>query len=170
MVCNTLAIISGIRGGGGGGGACHLRDHSGCGLSQWEMALHGNIISYWLSPYPEIPAPKWSLPRLQTGILFNTLRPRQIGCHFTDAIFKCIFLNENVWILIKISLRFVPNGQINNIPALVQIMVCHVPATSHYLNQWWLVYWCIYASLSLNEIGRYDLNVRCWKAQVAPHH
>ena len=25
-------------------------------------------------------------------------------------------------------------------------------ATSHYLNQWWLVYWCIYASLSLNEL------------------
>ena len=24
--------------------------------------------------------------------------------------------------------------------------------TSHYLNQWWLVYWCIYASLSLNEL------------------
>ena len=24
--------------------------------------------------------------------------------------------------------------------------------TSHYLNQWWLVYWRIYASLGLNEI------------------
>ena len=27
-----------------------------------------------------------------------------------------------------------------------------VQATSHYVNQWWLVYWCIYASLGLNEI------------------
>ena len=26
------------------------------------------------------------------------------------------------------------------------------PLTSHYLNQWWLVYWCIYASLGLNEL------------------
>ena len=25
-------------------------------------------------------------------------------------------------------------------------------AISNYLNQWWLVYWCIYASLSLNEL------------------
>ena len=50
-----------------------------------------------------------------------TLRPRQNGRHFAD-IFKCIFLNENVWILIKISLKFVPQGPINNIPALVQIM------------------------------------------------
>ena len=24
-------------------------------------------------------------------------------------------------------------------------------ATSHYLNQWWLVYWCIYVSPGLNE-------------------
>ena len=38
------------------------------------------------------------------------------------AIFQCIFMNENVWILIKISPKFVPRGQINNIPALVQIM------------------------------------------------
>ena len=33
-------------------------------------------------------------------------------------------LNENVWILIKISLKFVPKGSINNNPALVQIMAC----------------------------------------------
>ena len=39
-----------------------------------------------------------------------------------DNIFKCIFLNENVWISIKISLKVVPKGLINNIPALVQIM------------------------------------------------
>ena len=52
----------------------------------------------------------------------NTLRPRQNGRHFADDIFKCIFLNENVWIPIKISLKFVPQGPINNIPALVQIM------------------------------------------------
>ena len=33
-----------------------------------------------------------------------------------------MFLTENVWILIKISLNFVPKGPINHIPALVQIM------------------------------------------------
>ena len=41
--------------------------------------------------------------------------------------FKCIFLNENVWIPIKISLKFVPKGPINNIPALVQIIVWRRP-------------------------------------------
>ena len=55
-------------------------------------------------------------------ICFNTLRPRQNGRHFPDDIFKCIFLNENVWISINISLKFVPRGPINDIPTLVQVM------------------------------------------------
>ena len=59
--------------------------------------------------------------------LVNTLRPRQNWRHFADDIFKCIFLNENVWIPIKISLKFVPQGPINNIPALVQKMAWRQP-------------------------------------------
>ena len=53
----------------------------------------------------------------------NTLRPRQNGRQFPDDTFKCIFLNENIWISIKIPLNFVPTNPINNIPAVVQIMV-----------------------------------------------
>ena len=60
-------------------------------------------------------------------ILVNTLRPRQNCRHFADDIFKCIFLNENVWISFNISLKCVPKGPINNIPALVQIMASHRP-------------------------------------------
>ena len=60
-------------------------------------------------------------------IQFNTLRPRQNGSHFADNIFKCIFLNENVSTAIKISLKFVPKGPINNIQALVQIMAWRRP-------------------------------------------
>ena len=52
----------------------------------------------------------------------NTLGQRQNDRHFADDIFKCIFLNENTWISIKISLKFIPKGPVNNIPALVQIM------------------------------------------------
>ena len=79
------------------------------------------------------------------------LRPRQNGRHFADDIFKCIFLNENASIAIKISLKFVPTGPINNIPALVQILAWR-QATSHYPNQWWSVYRRIYASLGPNEL------------------
>ena len=42
-------------------------------------------------------------------------------------MFKCIFLNENVWIPIKILLKFVPKGSINNNPALFQIMAWRRP-------------------------------------------
>ena len=57
----------------------------------------------------------------------KTLRARQNGRHFPDNIFKCIFLNENVWISFKIPLKFVLKGPINNIPALVQIMAWRRP-------------------------------------------
>ena len=60
-------------------------------------------------------------------VSFNTLRPRQNGRHFPDDIFKCLFLNENVRISIKISLKFVPGGPNNNFPALVQIMAWRRP-------------------------------------------
>ena len=53
----------------------------------------------------------------------NTLRPRQYVRHFADDIFKCIFFNENVWISLKFSLKFVPKVPIDNITALVQTMV-----------------------------------------------
>ena len=51
-----------------------------------------------------------------------TVMLRQNGRHFADDTFKCIFLNENVRISIKISLKFVLKGLISNIPALVHIM------------------------------------------------
>ena len=59
--------------------------------------------------------------------IINTLRPRQNGRHFPDNIFKCIFWNENVWILIKISLKFVFKGPVSYIPSLVQIMAWRPP-------------------------------------------
>ena len=71
-------------------------------------------------PPPRLIWGMWnSLARYET---VSTLRPRQNGRHFEDGIFKCIFLNDNGWILLKISLKFVPRVPINNIPALVHIM------------------------------------------------
>ena len=36
-----------------------------------------------------------------------------------DDIFRCITVNENFFIFIKISLKFFPKGPINNNPLLV---------------------------------------------------
>ena len=73
----------------------------------------------------------------------TTLRPRQNDRHFAADTFKYILLNKKVWISFAISPKFTLNGSVNNIPALVQI--------SHYLNQWWLIYWLIYTSLGIHE-------------------
>ena len=57
----------------------------------------------------------------------NTLRLRQNGRHFPDDSFEWIFLNEDVWISIEVSMKFVPKGPVNNISALVQIMAWRRP-------------------------------------------
>ena len=92
--------------------------------------------------------------------LFNTLRPRQNGPHFTDDTFKRISLNENIKISIKISLNFVPWGPINNIPALVQIMAWRQSGAKPLSEpQWWLDYRRIYVPFGLNEIMAVMCNI-----------
>ena len=59
----------------------------------------------------------------------NRLRPKQNGHPFPYDIVKCIFLNENVLILIQILLNFIPMGPSNNIPALVQKMAWRRPVS-----------------------------------------
>ena len=76
-------------------------------IRRWHHSVRNNFISL-------------NFPRYMYNV--NTLRPRQNGHHFPDDILKCLFFNENVWISIRISLKFIPNGPINNNPALVQIM------------------------------------------------
>ena len=64
----------------------------------------------------------WKISKL---LWHDTLRPRQNGCHFPNNMFKCIFLNENVWISLKIS--FMRKVRMSHIPALVQIMAWRRP-------------------------------------------
>ena len=98
--------------------------------SQWFRMLSRRLSTgshaklHYNQPTAELSAEAYFKSR---GPFINTLRPRQNGRHFPDDIFKCIFLNENVKISIKISLKFVPKGPINNIPALVQIMAWRRP-------------------------------------------
>ena len=64
---------------------------------------------------------------MMTNFLIELIEAGKNGHHFPDDIFKWIFSNENIWILIKISLKFVPMGPINNILALVLIMAWRRP-------------------------------------------
>ena len=123
---------------------------------QWNLFPSAQFIirqhwfRYWLGPMQAtshyLAMMAWVIDAYIVACLllsycFNTLRPRQNGRHFPHNIFKWVFLNKKLWISIRISLKFVPKDPINNIPALVQIGLDAVQTTSHYLNQWWLVYW-----------------------------
>ena len=59
--------------------------------------------------------------------IINTFRSGQNGLYFPDDILKCIFMNDNVWISLNFSLKFVPKVSIDNTPALVQIMAWRRP-------------------------------------------
>ena len=91
---------------------------------------------------------------------FNTLRPRRNEQHFADDIFKHICLNENVWISIKISLKFVPKVSINNIPALVQIMAWCRLGDKPLSEPSWHVHRRKYTSRGLNEL--ICQHNKCW--------
>ena len=87
--------------------------------------------------------------------VINKLRPKQNGRHFPDDTFKCIFVEENVWVSIKISLKFVHKGPVNNMSALVQIMVWRRSGDKP-ISETMMVWFTdagIYASLGLNELS-----------------
>ena len=89
--------------------------------------------------------PGWKSLQGRGGL--NTLRLRQNGCHFPDDIFKCILLNENVWSLLKISLKFLPEVLINSIPALVQIMTwrqLYIKTGPWWLSMQYTIDWQVY--------------------------
>ena len=95
----------------------------------------------------------------------NTLRLRWHEQHFADNIFKCIFSNKNVWIAIRIWLKIVHKGPINNIPALVHIMAWHRPGHKP-LSEPMMV--SLPASLGLNELNwitpeTNQLSFQLWK-------
>ena len=53
----------------------------------------------------------------------NTLRLWQNGCYFADNIFKSFLLNENVGILVQISLKSFPKGSVDNKSSLDLVIV-----------------------------------------------
>ena len=92
----------------------HFR--SCCSKMSEDFCLHSGSVCHLLSQAAFCQACTPMLGGL------NSSPPGQNGRHFTGDIFKSIFLNENVSISILISLKFVPNGLIDNTAALVWVM------------------------------------------------
>ena len=74
----------------------------------------------------------------------NSSLPAQVGCDFADDMFRCIFMNEKVFHVVRISLKSVRKGPVDNISALVQIMAWYRTGdkalTEPMLAQY---HWCI---------------------------
>ena len=117
------------------------------------MLVHGHWLP-WVCPllatHPATP----DSTQHEKGQTVNTSRPRQNEQHFTDDIFKRTFFNENVWISIKISLKFVPKGPINNIPSLVQIMAWR-HSVMHICFSKLCHYWCRYLLVTCSVMSNY---------------
>ena len=127
-------------------------------IHQWFMCWFSDICFHWALAREQLYWPlsllAWLCDKHNHVLWFNIFRPRQNGRNFPDDIFKCIVLNENVWISIKISLKFVPSVRLTIFQHWLRKWLGAVQATSHYMNQWWLVYWRIYMSRGLIELTR----------------
>ena len=77
----------------------------GCACIACISSTSGIHIQVWADPSVDI----WHISR------------RQNGWNFSDNIFKCILVNENHFISIQISLKFVHKGSSYHKSALVQI-------------------------------------------------
>ena len=97
------------------------------------------ILGYQWTWEGRVPSLRPRSPTELIQVSFNILRPTQNGHHFPEEILKWIILNENLWISNNISLRIVPMGPINHIPARVQIMVWHRPGV--WRPQWFKMFW-----------------------------
>ena len=63
-------------------------------MVQWDMPVAGAVVETSAIGY-----------RQGRHVALTHLRPKQNGHLFADDMFKCIFLNENVWPSIEISLK-----------------------------------------------------------------
>ena len=122
------------------------------GNGRWSYIVTSSLIGW---AHTQNDTSVLTLPPVEPAIFsstLNTLRVRQNGCHFTDDIFKCIFLNENVWIPIKFHWNLFLRVQLTIFQYWLRWWLGAFQVTSYYLNQWLLVHRCTYAPPGFNEL------------------
>ena len=144
--------------------------------SQWEAVLLCNNVSHWLSTNLESAlihtwVQRLILPALacfswNQGMGLYTLRLKQNGLHIADDTFKCISWMK----MLEFQLKFHWSLFLR-----VQFIIFHHwfrkwlgsnQVTRHYLDQWWLYYWHIYAPIGLNELSIHTFAVICNKLLI----
>ena len=113
-----------------------------------------------MCPFDDVVMIRWLLlsteHRVVPVVAINLLRPRQM-----DAISQTTFSNAFSWMkMFEFRLKFhwslFPRVQLTIFQYWLRWWLGAVQATNHYLNQWWLVYWRVYASLGLDELNISD--------------
>ena len=108
---------------------------------QWKELLHKSSVS--LTNILKLLSRRFRLHKLLCSVDLNHSMHTDFfeagtRCRsFADDIFKCICDDENHYILIHMSLKFVSNGSFYNKSTLLQVGVWPEHATSHCLNKWW---------------------------------
>ena len=74
------------------------------------------------------------------SIVKITMRSAKNGGNFPDDFLKCVFLTENHWILIQISLNFVSDGPVGNKSPLAQTMARRRYATMPQFNGMYMLH------------------------------
>ena len=96
--------------------------------------------------------------------LFNLLRLRQNGCHLADDISNACFWMKMLEFQSKVHWSLFLRFQLIIFQHWFRLWLGADEATSLYLNQWYWVYWRIYASLGLNE-----LTMTCPSGHISHH-
>ena len=82
---------------------------------------------------------------------FNSLRLRQIRCHFADGTFKCIFLMKMFELQLKFLWIILLGFQLIIHQHWFRSWLGAEQATSHYLNQWGPVHWRLSNSSAISQ-------------------
>ena len=100
-------------------------------LQLGNKPLHEPILTEIFAPY-DMTRSQWFdkswffLPNeYQISKQFDTLRARQNASHFTDNVFKYIFLYGKCFILIQMLRKWFPMGTTDNNTALIEITARH---------------------------------------------
>ena len=93
---------------------------------------------------------------LHQWLTFNSSPPGQNGWHFADDVFICNFLDEKWCIFIRISLKCVSHGPIDNKSVLVQVMAwrrtCDKPLPERMVTQFTDAYMRHWGEMSLDNV------------------
>ena len=135
--------------------ACQLgepRDHSGYGHSHWEMSLHSDVISNWLSPYPE-----WTLWAVASLVATNK------HVHFKNS-YSHIHVETISYICLKYRDHFV------HVPGQWETTLhCNVNI-SHWLDAYikWSLEYSLLLSTTTEDLvhGGINLSALCWEKLI----